>query len=78
MRGTSRSSCCRSQTTPVFLSTEKYLLASSPETPNMRGSPSGSTAVSLVMDEPAEEDRRLAEDKETPRLTDDKLIGAHP
>lgn len=30
---TSRSSCCRSQTTPVSLLTEKYFIASSPETP---------------------------------------------
>lgn len=50
---TSRSSCCRSQTTPVSLLTEKYLTASSPETPYMRGSPSGSSAFSCATEEPA-------------------------
>lgn len=50
---TSRSSCCRSQTTPVSLFTEKYRIASSPETPYMRGSPSGSFAFSCATDEPA-------------------------
>lgn len=49
---TSLSRGCLSQTTPVLLSTAKYLMASSPTTPYTSGSSSGSTALSWVTEEP--------------------------